>query len=93
MIRQLKYKILKNCTTQYIVGGRGGEGISQGANSFMRTLDSRRKLERGRGGKEKPFWIMLHSPFFPSFPFPCIACHACHAWPFMPSASILRRRL
>ena len=67
MIRQLKYKILKNCTTQYIGEGGGGGNIPRG-NFFMRTLDCRRKLERGGGGKEKPFSIST-LPFPLLFPF------------------------
>ena len=64
MIRQLKYKIRKNCTTRYIGAGRG----SGGGNFFMRTLDCRRKLERGGGGKGKPFSIST-LPFPLLFPF------------------------
>ena len=88
MIRQLKYKILKNCTTQYIGGGRGGN-IPRG-KFFYEDTRLQAQTWKGRGWEVKAI-LDLHSPFSPSFPFPCIACDACHAWPFIPSASILRK--
>ena len=45
---------------------------------------------KGRGWEGKAT-LDLHSPFSPSFPFPCVACHACCARSFILSASVLSR--
>ena len=75
MICQLKCKILKLYHTVY----QGGGGISHGEILLSGHLTA---------GKAT---LDLRSPFSPSFPFSCVACHACHAYPFILSASMLRR--
>ena len=63
MIRQLKYKVRKNCTTQYIGARRGGGG----GQFFYEDTRLQAQTWKGRGWEGKAI-LDLHSPFSPSFP-------------------------
>ena len=60
------------------------EPLAREIRQPLLTLSSLNKIDL--------IWFdLVFSPFSPSFPFPCVACHACHAYPFIFSASMLRR--
>ena len=60
------------------------EPLAREIGQPLLTLSSLNKIDL--------IWFdLVFSPFSPSFPFPCVACHACHAYPFILSASMLRR--